>query len=177
LDGEIRALERRPTFAKAPSWLNFGEERKTIVGMHLSPRSAVAITLLCSSALFGCAGPNTVAASAPRIRFDQLSQREHAEQIMSVSEQPVVVHFKQGQEVPLHFVFDSRLLALVPQDMKLTVSRDFFLLLRADGPPLLSEDGVEFEEQPQNSFMLGFDVKQGAPAALNLRLGVRAEQQ
>ena len=46
--GEIRALERGPTARKAPSWLNFVAEGKTIGGMHLSPRSALAITLLWS---------------------------------------------------------------------------------------------------------------------------------
>lgn len=124
----------------------------------------------------GCAGPNSVAATAPRIPFEQLNQKHHAAQLMGLNEQPVVIHFKEGQEVPFNFVLDSRLLALTPPEMKLRVKSAFFLLLRADGPPLLSEDGIEFEEQPKNSFMLGFAVERDKPAALHLRLGVRSNQ-
>lgn len=134
------------------------------------------IGLWLALASSGCAGPNQVAAGAPRIPFEQLNQQQHASQLMGLQDQPVVIHFKEGQEIPFNFVLDSRLLALTPPDMKLRVKSAFFLLLRADGPPLLSEDGVEFEEQPKNSFMLGFDVQRGQPAALNLRLGVRSNQ-
>lgn len=135
------------------------------------------VALWLALASTGCgAGPNQIAASAQRIPFDQLDQKHHAQLLMSLNEHPVVIHFKEGQEIPFHFVLDSRLLSLTPPDMKLRVKSAFFLLLRADGPPLLSEDGIEFEEQPKNSFMLGFDIRQGQPAALNLRLGVRSNQ-
>jgi len=96
---------------------------------------------------------------------------------MSLGEQPVVIHFKVGQEVPLAFVMDSRLLTIAPQDLKLHVKSDFFLLLRADGPPLLSEDGVEFEEEAPNTFMVDFDApKADQPAKMKLRLSLRSEQ-
>ena len=143
----------------------------------VSPYRLFSVALLwLALAPSGCAGPNSIAAGAPRIPFEQLDQKHHAAQLMGLSEQPVVIHFKEGQEIPFNFVLDSRLLSLTPPDMKLRVKTAFFLLLRADGPPLLSEDGVEFEEQPKNSFMLGFEVQRDKPPALNLRLGVRSNQ-
>ena len=134
------------------------------------------IGLWLALALSACGGTNQMAATAPRIPFDQLGQKAYAQQLMGLQEQPVVIYFKQGQEVPFHLAVDSRLLSAAPPEMKLRVKTDFFLLLRADGPPLLSEDGIEFEEQPKNTFMLGFDVHPNQPAAINLRLGVRSDQ-
>lgn len=146
--------------------------RRLVSPYHLLSIALVGLALASS----GCAGPNSIAAGAPRIPFEHLDQKHHAAQLMGLREQPVVIHFKEGQEIPFNFVLDSRLLALTPPEMKLRVKSAFFLLLRADGPPLLSEDGVEFEEQPKNSFMLGFEVVQGKAPAINLRLGVRSNQ-
>ena len=135
------------------------------------------VGLLLALGSSGCGGPNKVAAGAPHIPFNQLSQGQYSEQLMSLGEQPVVIHFKVGQEVPLAFVMDSRLLTIAPQDLKLHVKSDFFLLLRADGPPLLSEDGVDFEEKAPNTFMVDFDApKADQPAKMKLRLSLRSEQ-
>lgn len=135
------------------------------------------VGLLVALGSIGCGGPNKVAAGAPHIPFNALSQAQYSEQLMSLGEQPVVIHFKVGQEVPLAFLMDSRLLTIAPQDLKLRVKSDFFLLLRADGPPLLSEDGVEFEEEPINTFTVEFDTpKADQPAKMKLRLSLRSEQ-
>ena len=135
------------------------------------------VGLLVALGSSGCGGPNKVAAGAPHIPFNALSQGQYSEQLMSLGEQPVVIHFKVGQEVPLAFVMDSRLLTIAPQDLKLHVKSDFFLLLRADGPPLLSEDGVEFEEEAPNTFLVDFDApKADQPAKMKLRLSLRSEQ-
>lgn len=143
----------------------------------VSPNRLISIAgLWLALASSGCAGPNSIAATAPRVPFETLDQKQNAQLLMGLQEHPIIIHFKEGQEIPFHFVLDSRLLTLAPPEMKLRVKSAFFLLLRADGPPLLSEDGIEFEEQPKNTFMLGFDVKQDQPAALNLRLGVRSNQ-
>ena len=133
------------------------------------------VGLLVALGSSGCAGPNQVAAGAPRIPFNELGH--HTQQLMALGEQPVVIHFKVGQEVPLAFVMDSRLVTLAPQDLKLHVKSDFFLLLRADGPPLLSEDGVEFEEEMPNTFIVDFDApKTDQPGKMKLRLSLRSEQ-
>ena len=55
------------------------------------------VGLLVALGSFGCAGPNQAAAGAPRIPFNELGH--HTQQLMALGEQPVVIHFKAGQEV------------------------------------------------------------------------------
>jgi hypothetical protein len=123
----------------------------------------------------GCAGPNQLAKNAPRVAFEALGESDQASARLVLRQLPVVLHFKPGQHVPVDFGIESRLFEVDLPELDLLVRREFFLLLRPDGPPLLSEDGLEFEERPKNSFMLGFDVRDGKPTTLHLGLAVRPE--
>jgi len=49
---------------------------------------------------------------------------------------------------------------------RLVARRDFYVLFRTDGPPLLSEDGVEFEDRPPGSFRLGLRAGRGEPTSI-----------
>jgi hypothetical protein len=123
-----------------------------------------------------CAGPNTVARSAPRVAFTEIAQGQPGPAVERLQHVPFVLHVQQGQEIPVEFGLDSSLFSFEPGPMKLVAKRDFYVLFRKDGPPLLSDDGVEFEKRPKNAFMFGLSVQKDQPAKVELRLRVRAEE-
>lgn len=129
----------------------------------------------CGAALalfvsLGCAGANQAAADASRLSFSELDGSEREQAFQKLTALPAVLEFKAGDRVPVTFLLDSELLELEPVAFNLVAKRTFYLLLRSDGPPLLSADGVDFEQRRKNSFFVGFDVRKGR--ATRLRLGV-----
>jgi hypothetical protein len=135
---------------------------------------AGSLVLLIASVGAGCAGPNSVARSASRLDFATLGQGT-APEGKSALTVPFVLHVAAGQEVPIDFQLSSRLFALDPGPLKLVAKRDFYVLFRDDGPPLLSEDGKEFEERVQNTFRFGLRVIKNEPPQVELYLGLRPE--
>jgi hypothetical protein len=125
----------------------------------------------------GCAGPNAVARSAARVEFATLGQGADSPDAKSPLTLPFVLHVAAGQEVPLDFQLNSRLFALDRGPSKLVAKRDFYVLFRDDGPPLLSEDGQQFEQHPQNTFRFGLRVVKHEPTQVELYLGIRPEPQ
>lgn len=125
----------------------------------------------------GCAGPNSVARNAARVDFAALAQGAASRDAKPPLTLPFVLHVAAGQEVPLDFQLNSRVFALDPGPLKLVAKRDFYVLFRADGPPLLSEDGQEFEQRPQNTFRFGLRVVKHEPTKVELYLGIRPEPQ
>jgi hypothetical protein len=131
---------------------------------------ALGVTLLAAG---GCAGPNQVARTAPRIDFARFDAQRSPELVARLGKPPYVVYFEKGRVIPVDFALDSRLMSTRNEDFEIVVTQPFYVLFRADGPPLLSEDGVEFEERPENSFRFGFRLKGQEPTVVDLGLGIR----
>jgi len=87
-----------------------------------------------------------------------------------------VIHFQRGERIPVELKLDSSLIELDAPNLTLIAKRDFALLLRADGGPLLSADGSDFAPSAKNYFMLGFKVTRDEPTSLRVVLGVRPDQ-
>ncbi|HVZ31486.1 MAG TPA: hypothetical protein VG963_03625 [Polyangiaceae bacterium] len=143
-----------------------------------NPKSYLACLALLSAVVgAGCAGPNAVARSAARVDFATLARAADQPDGRPPLTLPFVLHVAAGQEVPLDFQLNSRVFALDPGPLKLVAKRDFYVLFRDDGPPLLSEDGQQFEVRPQNTFRFGLRVVKHEPAQVELYLGIRPEPQ
>jgi hypothetical protein len=146
-----------------------------------NPRYHVSNLLLLPLLLLagmGCASPNTVARDASRLDFATIARgapAPGAAPTAPVLAVPFVLHVAAGQEVPVDFRLSSRLFALDTGPLKLVAKRDFYVLFRGDGPPLISEDGQEFEERVQNTFRFGLRVVQNEPATVELFLGIRPD--
>ncbi len=124
----------------------------------------------------GCAGPNQVARSAPTIDFESFDRDRSPELLRRLQKPPYIVKFRAGQVIPVDFTLDSKLMKTRDEDFVVVAKRDFYVLFRGDGPPLLSADGVEFEERPKNYFRFGFRLKGKEPTTIDLGLGVRPEK-
>ena len=125
-----------------------------------------------------CASPNTVARDASKLDFATIAQgtpAPGAAPAASALVVPFVLHVAAGQEIPVDFRLESRVFTLDTGPLKLVAKRDFYVLFREDGPPLLSEDGVEFEERVNNTFRFGLRVVKDEPATVELFLGIRRE--
>lgn len=141
-------------------------------------RISVALAVVFAAFATGCAGPNAIAADAQRVMYADLQAGERRAALEKIMRLPAVVAFKRGERIPVEFVLDSSMLELVRGDLELMAKRDFYLLLRADGGPLLSEDGVDFEagDGPKNYFFFGFAVQRDAATSVKVAIGVRPER-
>jgi hypothetical protein len=133
------------------------------------------LVLVVPPLLAGCAGPNQVARSATRAAFSALEGGEGVDALTRLDQQPVVIHVEAGQVIPLDLAIESGVFELDVPPLELRARKSFYLMLRADGPPLLSEDGIEFEERPRNSFLLGFKLRKGEQPRLQVGLSVRPD--
>jgi hypothetical protein len=135
------------------------------------------VAFLVAAVGAGCAGPNAVARHAARVDFATLGRGTASPDGKSPLALPFVLHVAAGQEIPFDFQLNSRVFALDPGPLKLVAKRDFYVLFREDGAPLLSEDGQQFEERAQNTFRFGLRVVKHEPAKVELYLGIRPEPQ
>jgi hypothetical protein len=124
--------------------------------------------------VMGCAGANGAAESAPRVPFSVLSQEKHSRVMLErlTRGEAVVIAFEKGQVVPVRYAVDSRLFEVKNGTFDVVVLRDFQLLLW-DGPPRISEDGVDFETSAKNAFRLGFAARKGEKPYVDLGLAIR----
>jgi len=127
-------------------------------------------------AIIGCGGPNQVAGGAQRLAYADLTGKERQAAFSSLTKGPAVVHFKKGDRVPVRVTLDSSLAQVQASELVLVVERDFYLLLDGDGPPRLSEDGVDFESKAKNYFLFGFNVPKEGEAGMVLQIGIRPER-
>ena len=127
-------------------------------------------------ALLGCAGPNAVARDAPTIEFEQLRAAPSSALAQQLGQPPYIIKFEAGEEIPVDFVLESTLLATRDEDFVLIAKRDVYLLIRDDGPPVLSADGVQFEAKKKNWFRFGFRVTKREPSSIDLGLGLHPER-
>lgn len=123
-----------------------------------------------------CAGPNQLARGAPRVDFrDIAAGQSHPVVAARFGRVPFILHFRAGDEVPVDFALQSRLFRLDSSSWKLVAKRDFYVLFLTDGPPRLSEDGINFETHDQNSFQLGLRLRRGQPADIQMHVAVHPE--
>ena len=130
------------------------------------------LLLACAGLGFlGCAGPNRVARDARRFDFAQLDAERSPEVVRQLGRPPYIVRFEKGRTILVDFALDSKLFAVQDEDFTVVAKRDFYVLFREDGPPLLSEDGVEFEDRPRNFFCFGFRMRAKQPTTIDFALG------
>ena len=127
---------------------------------HASGNRARALAALLALFAVGCgASNNQVAKSARRVPVAHIAELPPAERPKALATLPVVL--------------ESALVELKSEGGGLTLvaRRTFYVLLRPEGPPAISLDGVDFEQPAKNSFGVGFEAKEGAPA--KVRAAVR----
>ena len=125
----------------------------------------------------GCAGPNAMAADAPHLEYADLNGEQRRAALEQLARLPAIVAFSKGEQIPVELALDSSMIALADAKLTLIAKRDFFLLLRPDGAPLLSEDGVDFErgDRPENYFFFGFGVHRDAAPSVKVTVGLRPD--
>jgi hypothetical protein len=122
--------------------------------------------LLAATLSSACANPNRMATTAPRVPYADLEAGHAEKHVATLRQLPYILEFKAGQEIPLHFEVDSALVELEVPTLRVKAKRDFWVLLRPKGPPLISEDGKNFDQKVQNSFLFGLRVTKGEPPSL-----------
>jgi hypothetical protein len=137
--------------------------------MKLSSMLAVAVYLAAT----GCAGPNKIAANAPRVAYSELTPGEAEKHVSTLSHLPFILVFKAGDRVPLNFVLESRLVNVDVPSLTLVAKKDFYVLVRPKGAPLVSEDGKDFSTKTQNSFQVGLSLKKGESPSIQAKIGFR----
>lgn len=136
-------------------------------------RAAAPVLAAC---LIACSASGTeLARGAPRVPIAHLSELPEAERASSLSALPVVLEVRKGDRFPIEAILDSTLLRLhTDGEWSVEALEPFYVLLRPSGPPLLSSDGVDFDQSAQNSFNFGFGAERGRPANIRLALSLRA---
>lgn len=142
--------------------------------MSLTLVQPIALLALLALTTTAC-GPNHIAARAPQITFAEMNHGDGQANIKRLSQPPYVVAFKAGEQIPFSFAVESKLFEAKIPPLNLVVKRDFYLLFRKSGAPLLSEDGVDFQSRAKNGFMFGFQLKKGEPTKVVSKISVRAE--
>ncbi|HEU4577160.1 MAG TPA: hypothetical protein VFS67_02825 [Polyangiaceae bacterium] len=136
------------------------------------------LAALLGSGLIGCgASASQLAREAPRVPIAHISELPEAERAQALSSLPMLLEVRQGDRFPIDAVLDSTLLKLdTPGTWTVEALQPFYVLLRPEGPPLLSTDGVDFEQHTQNSFNFGFNAQKGQPVRIRLALRLRAAE-
>lgn len=148
------------------------EKRKSVNQLFRSWRVRVLLLSVVLTAL-GCAGPNRMAQRAPHLVFSDLYGEGRANAAQKLVRLPLVIHLKKGDRVPVDLQIDSAFAVLETERIELIAKREFYILLRPKGPPLLSEDGVDFTKRTrENYFTVGLHVTKKDPTVLIAYLGI-----
>lgn len=146
---------------------------------HSNYQPAYRRGLACAALLLvACGASNSqIARSARRVPVAHISELPLAERATALGQLPVILEIRKGDRFPLEVVIDSRLLALHTEgSWSVEALETFYMLLREEGAPAFSEDGVDFDEAQGNSFGVGFESKAGQPAKLRVALGWHANR-
>lgn len=129
--------------------------------------------------LVACGASNSqLAQSAPRVPIAHIAELPEEARPKALASLPVVLEIRKGDRFPIHATLDSRLLALDAEGTwSLEAKENFYVLLREDGPPVVSEDGVDFDTKTRNSFAVGFKATKGEPAKVEIVIGFRGAEQ
>lgn len=170
----------RTSIRKHPALEAGVERRRPQPVMSLPParrawQLAQALALPLAGSLIACGASGTeLARGAPRVPIAHLAELPEAERASSLSELPVVLEVRKGDRFPIEAVLDSTLLQLhTDGQWSVEALEPFYVLLRPSGPPLLSSDGVDFDQSAQNSFNFGFGAQRDRPASIRLALSLR----
>ena len=129
---------------------------------------SILIVVLAAASTFGCASASSVAASAPVVKYASFARDAGK----SNWQRPVVLAFVPGDRIPIDFDLDSTLVTRRgPSRVDLEVTRPFFMLIRPDGPPKVSLDGKDFDENHRGYFRAGIGADKDADVHATLTLG------
>lgn len=149
---------------------------------HCDRRNRQALRGLCSIFLalgaVACgASNNRIAQSARRVPVAHLAELPPAERASALAKLPVVLEIRQGDKFPIEAVLDSSLVALHTEGTwTVEARRTFYVLLREEGAPVVSADGVDFETPSKGSFGVGIQAEKDKPATVRIALKWRAEE-
>ncbi len=143
-------------------------KRSNISGLSLS-------VVLMASLATACSNPNGMAAESPHFAFADLAAAPGQKKALVSTPPPYVLTFKAGDEIPFHFVLESRIVSLEVPPLKFVAKKDFWILIRPDGPPLASLDGKDFTTQAQNSFMFGIAATKDEAPSVRAKIRYRAD--
>lgn len=139
---------------------------------RLAPVLAAALGLF---ALACGASNNQVAKTARRVPVAHIASMPPAEREKALTGLPLILEIRKGDVFPIEPLLESRLVALHTEGAwKVEALETFYVLLREEGAPIVSVDGVDFEQHTRNSFGVGFDAQKGQPAKLRVALTWRA---
>ena len=121
------------------------------------------------------ASNNQVAKSARRVPVAHIASLPEAEREKALTGLPLILEIRKGDVFPIEPRLESRLVALRTEGTwKAEALETFYVLLREEGPPIVSLDGIDFEQRAHNSFSVGFDAKKDQPTKLRIALTWRA---
>lgn len=150
---------------------------KTRAGLRRRWLGVTPVAMLLGVSLSACGASNTqLARSARRVPIAHIAELPEKERPTALASLPVVLEIRKGDRFPIDAALDSRLLTLHDTGpWTLEAKQTFYVLLREDGPPVISEDGLDFDSKPRNSFSVGFGAMKGKRATVKMLLGFHKE--
>jgi hypothetical protein len=145
---------------------------------RLRPLAALFASPLLASVLLACGASSAqMARESPHVPIAHISELPEAKRASALASLPVVLEVRKGDRFPIEAVLDSTLLKLDSAGTwTVEALEPFYVLLRPEGPPLLSIDGVDFEQRMHNSFNFGFNAQKDQPTRIRLALRLRAPE-
>jgi hypothetical protein len=136
-------------------------------------RSATAAALLAGALgllASACgASNNQIAKSARRVPVAHMATLPPDERAKALATLPVILEIRKGDTFPVEALLESRLVALHTEGAwRVEALQTFYVLLREEGAPVVSVDGVDFDQPVQNSFGAGFNAQKEQPTKIQL---------
>jgi hypothetical protein len=168
--------ENMVPYLLAPNDDNPGHSRSSRARRTRAARPV--LPALLASGLLGCgASAAQLARESPHVPIAHISELPEAERAHALASLPLVLEVRKGDRFPIEAVLDSTLLKLdTAGAWTVEALQPFYVLLRPEGPPLLSSDGIDFEQRAQNSFNFGFSAEKDQPVRIRLALRLRAAE-
>jgi hypothetical protein len=130
---------------------------------------AFPVALLALSVAACGASNNQVAKTAPRVPIAHIATLPPEQRAQALARLPVILEIRKGDTFPIEPLLESQLVALHTEGTwNVEALQTFYVLLREEGAPVVSLDGVDFERRGQNSFGAGFEAKAGQPPKVRL---------
>ena len=145
---------------------------------RLRPLAALFASPLLAGALLACGASSAqMARESPHVPIAHINELPEAQRTSALASLPVVLEVRKGDRFPIEAVLDSTLLKLDSAGTwTVEALEPFYVLLRPEGPPLLSTDGVDFEQRMHNSFNFGFNAQKDQSTSIRLALRLRAAE-
>jgi hypothetical protein len=139
---------------------------------HPTRRSAAPLAIALGLFALACGASNSqVAKSARRVPVAHIASLPPAERERALAGLPLILEIRKGDVFPVEPLLESRLVALRTEGTwQVEALETFYVLLREEGAPVVSVDGVDFDQRAHNSFGVGFDAKKDQPTKLRVAL-------